>query len=80
MTINKKLADKVLARIDRDELAQLACDLTDIPSPTGQEGAIGDFILRWFDSNGLKAVRQDTDRFFARWQNCRHLKQSVAGQ
>jgi len=61
MTINKKLADKVLARIDRDELAQLACDLTDIPSPTGQEGAIGDFILRWFDSNGLKAVRQDVD-------------------
>ena len=61
MTINKKLADKVLARIDRDELAQLACDLTDIPSPTGQEGAIGDFILRWFDSNELKAVRQDVD-------------------
>ena len=61
MTINTAMADKVLAQIDRDELAQLACDLTDIPSPTGQEGAIGDFILRWFDSNGLKAVRQEVD-------------------
>ena len=61
MTVNTELADKVLAQIDRDELAQLACDLTDIPSPTGQEGAIGDFILRWFDTNGLKAVRQEVD-------------------
>ena len=61
MTIDKQLADKILAQIDRKELAQLACDLTDIPSPTGQEGAVAEFILNWFDTNGLKAVRQDVD-------------------
>ncbi|MDA0653564.1 MAG: M20/M25/M40 family metallo-hydrolase [Proteobacteria bacterium] len=61
MTIDKQLADKVLAQIDRKELAQLACDLTDIPSPTGQEGAVAEFILNWFATNGLKAVRQDVD-------------------
>jgi len=61
MAIDKKLADKVLAQIDRMELAQLACDLTDIPSPTGQEGLVAEFILNWFETNGLKAVRQDVD-------------------
>lgn len=61
MAIDKALADRVLAAIDRDELAQLGCDLTDIPSPTGQEKAIAEFILNWFEANGLKAVRQDVD-------------------
>jgi hypothetical protein len=54
-------AKKVLACIDRDELAQLACDLTSIPSPTGQEKAVAEFILAWFEANGLKAVRQDVE-------------------
>ena len=59
MTFDAEAAEKVLAQIDRDELAQLGCDLADIPSPTGQELAIAEFILHWFDANGLKAVRQD---------------------
>lgn len=61
MTFNPETATKVLAQIDRDELAQLGCDLTSIPSPTGQEKAIGQFILNWFASNGLKSVRQDVE-------------------
>ena len=61
MTVNLEAANKVLAQIDRDELAQLGCDLTSIPSPTGQEKAIGEFILDWFQANGLKAVRQDVE-------------------
>jgi acetylornithine deacetylase/succinyl-diaminopimelate desuccinylase-like protein len=61
VALNKELADKVIAQIDRNELAQLGCDLTDIPSPTGQEGAVAEFILEWFDANGLKSVRQDVD-------------------
>jgi len=54
-------AQKVRAQIDRDELAQLGADLTNIPSPTGQEKQIGEFILDWFRSNGLKSVRQDVE-------------------
>jgi acetylornithine deacetylase len=61
MSFDKAAAQKVLEQIDRDELAQLGCDLTSIPSPTGQEKAIGEFILNWFDANGLKAVRQDIE-------------------
>lgn len=61
MALNREAATQVLAQIDRDELAQLACDLTSIPSPTGQEKAIAEFILSWYEVNGLKAVRQDIE-------------------
>src|SRR5207253_9647309 len=61
MAIDKDAAKKILAHIDRDELAQLGCGLTSIPSPTGQEKAIAEFILAWFEANGLKAVRQDVE-------------------
>jgi acetylornithine deacetylase/succinyl-diaminopimelate desuccinylase-like protein len=61
MAIDKQAATRVLAQIDRDELAQLGCDLTSIPSPTGREKAIAEFILQWFEANGIKAVRQDVE-------------------
>ena len=61
MALDKTAAKQVLAHIDRDELAQLACDLTSIPSPTGQEKAVAEFILAWYEANGLKAVRQDIE-------------------
>src|SRR6266545_1950364 len=61
MPLDREAAKNVLAHIDRDELAQLACDLTSIPSPTGQEKAIAEFILGWFAANGLKSVRQDVE-------------------
>ena len=61
MALNKKAAKQVLAYIDRDELAQLGCDLVNIPSPTGQEKAVAEYILHWFQENGLKPVRQDVE-------------------
>src|SRR5215475_11222233 len=48
MALDKEAAKKVLTEIDRNELAQLGCDLTSIPSPTGKEKAITEFILTWF--------------------------------
>src|ERR687898_2655276 len=61
MSLDKEAAKQVLSQIHRDELAQLGCDLTSIPSPTGQEKAVAEFILNWFSANGLKAVRQDVE-------------------
>jgi len=58
MADQKTVAD-VLKYIDRDELAQLTKDLVDIPSPTGSERAIGEFILDWFSRHGIKSVRQE---------------------
>jgi acetylornithine deacetylase/succinyl-diaminopimelate desuccinylase-like protein len=61
MSLDHEAARKVLAQIDRGELAQLGCDLTSVPSPTGQERAVADFILGWFQANGFKAVRQEVE-------------------
>ena len=49
----------VINRIQREELAQLTKDLVDIPSPTGSEKAIGEFILSWYSRHGIKALRQE---------------------
>ena len=46
MPFDKELAQKVLVHIDRDELAHLACDLVNIPSPTGKEKAVAEFVLQ----------------------------------
>jgi len=61
MALDREAARQVLAQIDRDELAQLGCDLVNIPSPTGQEKAVAEYILHWFQENGLKPVRQDVE-------------------
>src|ERR1700674_3843145 len=61
VALDGEAARKVLSHIDRDELAQLGCELTSIPSPTGQEKAIAEFILAWFEANGIKAVRQEVE-------------------
>jgi acetylornithine deacetylase/succinyl-diaminopimelate desuccinylase-like protein len=59
--LDSEAAKKVLSHINRDELARLACDLTSIPSPTGHEKAIAEFILAWFAANGIRTVRQDVE-------------------
>ncbi len=61
MPIDRELAARVLAKIDRDEIAQLGCDLVNIPSPTGQELAIAEFILDWYARNGLTPIRRETE-------------------
>jgi acetylornithine deacetylase len=61
MALDKDLAKKIIAQIDKNELAQLACDLVNIPSPTGQEKGVAEYILNWFQANGLKAVRQEVE-------------------
>ncbi len=62
MPVNKEMSKKILANLDKDELAQLACDLVNIPSPTGQERAVADFILDWYKANGLKPIRQEVEK------------------
>src|SRR3954452_18662424 len=55
---SKEQAD-VIKRIERDELAELTKELVDIPSPTGSEKAIGEFIIGWLARHGIKTVRQE---------------------
>src|SRR5207237_7716750 len=46
-----ELQQKVLARIDRDELIELALALGNIESPAGEEARIGNFIYDWLQRN-----------------------------
>lgn len=50
-----------MTQIDGDELTQLACNLVNIPSGTGQEKAVAEFILDWYSAHGLKAIRQEVE-------------------
>ena len=59
--IDQKDRDNVIKRIDHDEVAQLTKELVDIPSPTGSERAIGEFILDWYVRHGIRPVRQEID-------------------
>jgi acetylornithine deacetylase/succinyl-diaminopimelate desuccinylase-like protein len=46
--------DDVLARIDPNEVVELALALGNIDSPTGSEGAAGLFVRDWLASNGFE--------------------------
>ncbi len=56
---------EILEHIAKDELAALTRDLVDIPSPTGHEREIGEFILDWYPRHGIKtsAVEKHPDRY-----------------
>lgn len=61
MGIDKTAAELVLRQIDPGELAQLACDIVNIQSPTGHEVDLADFILGWYARHGLKPIRQEVE-------------------
>ncbi|MBI2880951.1 MAG: M20/M25/M40 family metallo-hydrolase [Candidatus Tectomicrobia bacterium] len=50
--------DKVVSRIHRDEVVDLAVALGNIPSPTGEERAIGDFLFEWLRKEGFRPFKQ----------------------
>jgi acetylornithine deacetylase/succinyl-diaminopimelate desuccinylase-like protein len=45
--------DRILKHIKEEEIIQLACDIVSIPSPTGHERAVGEYI-RSFSRNSVK--------------------------
>lgn len=59
--VNEGDRQRVLDGIRHAELAELTRTLIDIPSPTGTEREIGEFILNWYAEHGLRAVRQELD-------------------
>lgn len=51
--------DQILKHIDEKEIIQLACDIVSIPSPTGYERAVGEYIRDWLSGFDIKAVIQE---------------------
>ena len=51
------LAQRVLDRIDVDELVKVALDLGNIDSPTGSEGPVGEYVHDWLTRQGFAAKK-----------------------
>lgn len=60
MATRQDILAEIFTRLDQEEVCQLALDLTAIPSPTGEEAALAEFILNWFAAHGLEPVRQES--------------------
>lgn len=60
---------------DVDSLVEMTCDLVEIPSETGSEGAIAHYVARRFDELGLgiefHEVEPDRWNVLARWKGSR---------
>lgn len=52
---------RLFAALDRDELVQMCREIVDIPSPTGGEGPLGDYLARRFEEAGLQVRAQEVE-------------------
>src|SRR5690349_6752886 len=55
------LKQKLHQMVDREKLMRIACDLVDIPSPTGSEKACADYILARYRAAGIGILPQEFD-------------------
>jgi len=51
--------DQVLKHIDESEIVELACSLVNLPSRTGNERAVGQFVRDWLRDQGIRALLQE---------------------
>ena len=56
-----ELKARLLAQVDRAELQAIACDLVNIPSPTGFEQPCAEYILARYRRAGIRTVDQAFD-------------------
>ena len=54
--------NSALQSIDGLEIAQLAATMGSIPSPTGREQAMGDFLCQWLSEQGFQPQRDEVTR------------------
>jgi len=54
--------DNVFNRIRKEELTRLAMDLVNIPSPTGEEGELAEFIVDWLRKQDIPAFLQELEK------------------
>ncbi len=57
--VDQAAVDSVLRHITEKEIVDLACDLVNIPSPTGYERRVAEFVAGWLERNGLRVIRQE---------------------
>jgi acetylornithine deacetylase len=53
--------ERVLSKLDRGELIRMAREIVEIPSPTGHEKAVADYIAGKFQSLGVRVRMQEVE-------------------
>jgi acetylornithine deacetylase len=59
--MREDLANAILSQIREDEIVSMACDLVNIPSPTGEELEMGRYMRRAFEEAGLNVTWQEVE-------------------
>src|SRR5690242_17413341 len=71
VTFNPKLADRILAEVDEQQIVSMCCDVVNIPSPTGDELAMAQYMRLAFEPLGLEVTWQEVEEgranVIARW-------------
>lgn len=57
----RAMKDSALKHVSKERVTELACDLVNIPSPTGYEKQCADYIIGLYDRLGLKVIPQEFD-------------------
>ncbi len=70
--LNAKLAETIIAEIDEREIVAMGCDVINIPSPTGEEGAMAEYMRSIWQGLDLDVTWQEVEEgranVIARWE------------
>src|SRR5439155_1098946 len=59
MTSAHEIHERIAAKVDRDRLVETALRLIEVPSPTGQAGAVSDRLAEMLRAEGFAVERPD---------------------
>ncbi len=61
MPIDASLANKITSQVREDEIVAMCCDVVNIPSPTGEELAMGQYMRGALTEAGLQVTWQEVE-------------------
>ena len=60
-TLDPKLVDRILAEVREEEIVAMSCDVVNIPSPTGEELAMAEYMRSAFQQLGINVTWQEVE-------------------
>src|SRR5207247_9971327 len=61
MLLKPDLAEAIVSEVRESEIIQIACDVINIPSPTGEELQMGNYMRAALQAAGLKVSSQEVE-------------------
>ena len=70
--LNPKLVEKILAEVKEEEIVAMCCDVINIPSPTGNESQMAEYVRAAWEAMQLDVTWQEVEEgranVIARWE------------